>query len=141
MFMAPLPRSPSNCPAIREEGYTRIYPLGALELGWPGEAGPDPSVFSVWDGVTVRRDMGGLEGLLALKKEADKLGMKIVLCALSHFSRAQCDYPYHYPSYIGDQHQDLSRRGRVGRRMVRVVRQLHGQYAGLRQRPAPGPFG
>ena len=97
-------------PAIREEGYTRIYPLGALELGWPGEAGPDPSVFSVWDGVTVRRDMGGLEGLLALKKEADKLGMKIVLCALSHFSRAQCDYPYHYPSYIGDQHQDLSRR-------------------------------
>ena len=95
---------------IKEEGYTRIYPLGALALGWPGEAGPDPSVFSVWDGVTVRRDMGGIEGLLALKEAADKLGMKIIVCALSHFSRAQCTYPYHYPVYIADENQTLSRR-------------------------------
>ncbi|MCF7972903.1 MAG: glycogen/starch synthase [Phycisphaerae bacterium] len=95
---------------IRDEGYTRIYPLGALELGWPGEAGPDPSVFSVWDGRTVRRDMGGIEGLLALKEKADTLGMKVILCALSHFSRAQCDYPYHYPVYIAGQDQHLSRR-------------------------------
>lgn len=95
---------------IREEGYTRIYPLGALELGWPGEAGPDPSVFSVWDGCTVRRDMGGLEGLLHLKQEADRLGMKVILCALSHFSRAQCDYHYHYPAYIADDQQNLMRR-------------------------------
>ena len=95
---------------IREEGYTRIYPLGALALGWPGEAGPDPSVFSVWDGGTVRRDMGGIEGLLALKQEADKWGMKIILCALSHFSRAQCTYPYHYPVCITDENQKLSRR-------------------------------
>ena len=95
---------------IREEGYTRLYPLGALALGWPGEAGPDPSVFSVWDGVTVRRDMGGIEGLLALKQKADQLGMKIIICALSHFSRAQCTYPYHYPAYISDQDGHLSRR-------------------------------
>ncbi len=95
---------------IKDEGYTRIYPLGALALGWPGEAGPDPSVFSVWDGITVRRDMGGIEGLLALREEADKLGIKIILCALSHFSRAQCDYPYHYPVYIADQNKTLQRR-------------------------------
>ena len=70
---------------IRNEGYTRIYPLGALELGWAGEAGPDPSVFSVWDGKTVRRDLGGIEALIRLRQKADELGMKILLCVLSHF--------------------------------------------------------
>ena len=95
---------------IRDEGYTRIYPLGALELGWPGEAGPDPSIFSVWDGRTIRRDMGGIHGLMTLKKEADRLGMKVILCALSHFSRAQYEYPYHYPVYIADENRNLSRR-------------------------------
>ncbi len=100
----------SQLQGIRDEGYTRIYPLGALALGWPGEAGPDPSVFSVWDGHTVRRDMGGIEALLNLKKEADHLGMKIILCALSHFSRAQRDYHYHYPVYIADEDKNLQRR-------------------------------
>jgi glycogen synthase len=87
-------------PAIRQEGYTRIYPLGALELGWAGEAGPDPSVFSIWDGRTIRRDLGGVEGLLRLKKKADELGMKILLCVLSHFSRAWHSWPYTLPVYI-----------------------------------------
>ncbi|MCI0498929.1 MAG: glycogen/starch synthase [Planctomycetales bacterium] len=86
--------------AIRAEGYTRLYPLGALELGWAGEAGPDPSVFSVWDGKTVRRDMGGIEALLRLRQKADTLGMKVLLCVLSHFSRANVAYPYHMPVYI-----------------------------------------
>ncbi|MHC4373943.1 MAG: alpha-amylase family protein, partial [Planctomycetota bacterium] len=85
---------------IREQGYTRIYPLGALELGWAGEAGPDPSVFSVWDGKTVRRDLGGIEALLRLRQKADALGMKILLCVLSHFSRANVSYPYQMPAYI-----------------------------------------
>ncbi|MFC1652297.1 glycogen/starch synthase [Planctomycetota bacterium] len=95
---------------IRAEGYTRIYPLGALELGWPGEAGPDPSVFSIWDGRSVRRDMGGLPALLRLQEEADKLGMKIVLCVVSHFSRAFKDYPYHLPVYIQNDQGRLTRR-------------------------------
>ncbi|MCH7916692.1 MAG: glycogen/starch synthase [Planctomycetes bacterium] len=95
---------------IKAEGYTRIYPLGALELGWPGEAGPDPSVFSVSDGWTVRRDMGGIEGLLGLRAEADRLGMKVILCALSHFSRARQDYPYHFPAYILEDDHRLTRR-------------------------------
>ena len=86
--------------AIRAEGYTRIYPLGALELGWAGEAGPDPSVFSVWDGRTVRRDLGGIEGLLRLRQKAESLGMKVLLCVLSHFSRANVSYPYQMPAYI-----------------------------------------
>ncbi len=87
---------------IRNEGYTRIYPLGALELGWAGEAGPDPSVFSVWDGKTVRRDLGGIEALVRLQQKADVLGMKILLCVLSHFSRANTSYPYRMPAYIAD---------------------------------------
>lgn len=95
---------------IREEGYTRIYPLGALELGWAGEAGPDPSVFSVWDGKTVRRDLGGIEALLRLRKKADKLGMKILLCVLSHFSRANHSYPYRLPVYITNKEGKLTRR-------------------------------
>jgi glycogen synthase len=86
--------------AIRSEGYTRLYPLGALELGWAGEAGPDPSVFSVWDGKTVRRDMGGIEALLRLRQKADAMGMKVLLCVLSHFSRANVSYPYGMPVYI-----------------------------------------
>jgi glycogen synthase len=85
---------------IRKQGYTRIYPLGALELGWAGEAGPDPSVFSVWDGKTVRRDLGGIEALLRLRQKADELGMKVLLCVLSHFSRANVSYPYQMPAYI-----------------------------------------
>lgn len=96
--------------SIRAEGYTRIYPLGALELGWAGEAGPDPSVFSIWDGRTVRRDMGGLEGLLLLQREAQRLGMKVILCILSHFSRANYDYPYHFPVYAPNDQGQLTRR-------------------------------
>lgn len=95
---------------IREEGYTRIYPLGALELGWAGEAGPDPSVFSVWDGKTVRRDLGGIEALMRLRKKADAMGMKILLCVLSHFSRANHSYPYHMPVYIVNKEGKLTRR-------------------------------
>jgi glycogen synthase len=95
---------------IRNEGYTRIYPLGALELGWAGEAGPDPSVFSVWDGKTVRRDLGGLEALLRLRKKADAMGMKILLCVLSHFSRANHSYPYRMPVYIVNKEGSLTRR-------------------------------
>jgi glycogen synthase len=97
-------------PAIKQEGYTRIYPLGALELGWAGEAGPDPSVFSIWDGRTVRRDLGGIEGLLRLKEKADELGMKILLCVLSHFSRAYHSWPYSLPVYITGPDGKLSRR-------------------------------
>lgn len=96
--------------AIREEGYTRIYPLGALELGWAGEAGPDPSVFSVLDGRTVRRDLGGIEGLLRLRERADALGMKVLLCVLSHFSRANSSFQYHLPVYIADQEGTLTPR-------------------------------
>ncbi len=97
-------------PAIKKEGYTRIYPLGALELGWAGEAGPDPSVFSIWDGRTVRRDLGGIEGLLRLRKKADELGMKVLLCVLSHFSRAWHSWPYTLPVYIAGTDGKLSRR-------------------------------
>jgi glycogen synthase len=88
--------------AIRKEGFTRIYPLGALELGWAGEAGPDPSVFSIWDGKTIRQDLGGLEALLRLRKKADELDMKILLCVVSHFSRANVSYSYQMPAYIHD---------------------------------------
>lgn len=95
---------------FRKEGYTRLYPLGALELGWAGEAGPDPSVFSVLDGKTVRRDLGGLEGLIRLREKADTLGMKILLCMLSHFSRANTDYDYHFPAYILNSKGVLTRR-------------------------------
>jgi glycogen synthase len=96
--------------AIKAEGYTRIYPLGALELGWAGEAGPDPSVFSIWDGKTVRRDMGGVEGLLRLKEKADSLHMKILLDVISHFSRANYAYAYSTPVYIVDGSGSLTRR-------------------------------
>jgi len=96
--------------AIKAEGYTRIYPLGALQLGWPGEAGPDPSVFSIWDGKTVRRDMGGIEGLLRLKEKAKSLNMKILLDVVSHFSRANCTYAYSMPVYIADDSGNLTRR-------------------------------
>ena len=96
--------------AIRDEGYTRIYPLGALELGWAGEAGPDPSVFSVLDGTTVRRDLGGIEGLIRLREKADALGMKVLICVLSHFSRANSSFPYQLPVYIASQDGKLTRR-------------------------------
>lgn len=96
--------------AIRAEGYTRIYPLGALELGWAGEAGPDPSVFSIWDGRTVRRDMGGPEALLRLGARAKELGMKVLLDVVSHFSRANAEYAYDMPVYIADGSGRLSRR-------------------------------
>lgn len=95
---------------IRAEGFTRIYPLGTLELGWAGEAGPDPSVFSIWDGVSIRRDMGGLPALLRLRDEADRLGMKIILCVVSHFARANNDHPYHFPVYIQNAEGQLTRR-------------------------------
>ncbi|MCK5000602.1 MAG: hypothetical protein KAS23_13750, partial [Anaerohalosphaera sp.] len=95
---------------IKAEGYTRLYPLGALELGWAGEAGPDPSVFSIWDGKTVRRDLGGLQGLLRLKKRADELHMKVILCVMSHYSKANTNYPYRLPVYIRDQMGKLVRR-------------------------------
>jgi glycogen synthase len=93
-----------------KEGYTRIYPLGALELGWAGEAGPDPSVFSVWDGRSIRRDLGGIEALLRLRQKADSLGMKILIDMLSHFSRANAHYAYHFPAYIQDASGKLTRR-------------------------------
>lgn len=93
-----------------KEGYTRIYPLGALELGWAGEAGPDPSVFSVWDGRSVRRDLGGIEALLRLRQKADSLGMKILIDMLSHFSRANAHYDYQFPAYIQDASGKLTRR-------------------------------
>jgi glycogen synthase len=96
--------------AIRAEGYTRIYPLGALQLGWPGEAGPDPSVFSIWDGKTVRRDMGGIEGLIRLKEKADSLNMKVLLDVVSHFSRANYNYSYGMPVFILDSSGKLTRR-------------------------------
>ena len=96
--------------AIRNEGYTRVYPLGALELGWAGEAGPDPSVFSVLDGKTVRRDLGGLEGLLRLRQRADALGMKVLLCILSHYSRANTSFRYRFPVYIVNEKGGLSPR-------------------------------
>jgi glycogen synthase len=96
--------------AIRDEGYTRIYPLGALELGWAGEAGPDPSVFSVFDGRTVRQDLGGLEGLMRLRERADALGMKVLLCVLSHFSRANTSFRYQLPVYIVNDKGTLSPR-------------------------------
>ena len=96
--------------AIRSEGYTRVYPLGALELGWAGEAGPDPSVFSVFDGKTVRRDMGGLEGLRRLQERADTLGMKVLLCILSHYSRANTAFRYRLPVYIVGEKGGLSPR-------------------------------
>ncbi len=95
---------------IKAEGYTRLYPLGALELGWAGEAGPDPSVFSIWDGTTVRRDLGGLQGLLRLKKRADELNMKIILCVMSHFAKANTTYPYRLPVYIRNEQGKLVRR-------------------------------
>ncbi|MCE5185428.1 MAG: glycogen/starch synthase [Planctomycetaceae bacterium] len=95
---------------FRKEGYTRIYPLGALELGWAGEAGPDPSVFSVWDGRTIRRDLGGIEALLRLRQKADLLGMKVLIDLLSHFSRANSHYAYHFPAYIQDASGRLTRR-------------------------------
>lgn len=95
---------------IRTEGFTRIYPLGALELGWAGEAGPDPSVFSILDGKTVRPDLGGLEGLLRLKERADKLNMKVILCVMSHFSKANTNYPYRLPVYIRDKEGNIVRR-------------------------------
>jgi len=95
---------------IKAEGYTRLYPLGALELGWAGEAGPDPSVFSIWDGKTVRRDLGGLPGLLRLKKRADELNMKVILCVMSHFAKANTTYPYRLPVYIRDDQGKLVRR-------------------------------
>lgn len=96
--------------AIRDEGYSRIYPLGALELGWAGEAGPDPSVFSVLDGKTIRRDLGGIEGLLRLRERADALGMKVLLCILSHFSRANTSFRYQLPVYIVNEEGTLSPR-------------------------------
>ena len=96
--------------AIRAEGYTRIYPLGALQLGWPGEAGPDPSVFSIWDGKTVRPDMGGIEGLIRLREKADSLNMKVLLDVVSHFSRANHDYSYAMPVFIVDSSGKLTRR-------------------------------
>lgn len=96
--------------AIRAEGYTRIYPLGALQLGWPGEAGPDPSVFSIWDGKTIRADMGGIEGLIRLRRKADSLNMKILLDVVSHFSRANHDYSYGMPVFIVDSSGQLTRR-------------------------------
>lgn len=95
---------------IRKEGYTRIYPLGALELGWAGEAGPDPSVFSVLDGRTVRKDLGGLKGLIRLRQKADSLGMKVLICVLSHFSRANSSFPYQLPVYIVNDQGKLTRR-------------------------------
>jgi hypothetical protein len=67
-------------------------------LGWAGEAGPDPSVFSIWDGKTIRQDLGGLEALLRLRKKADELDMKILLCVVSHFSRANVSYSYQMPA-------------------------------------------
>ncbi len=100
----------AQLPDLRKEGYTRIYPLGALELGWAGEAGPDPSVFSIYDGHTIRRDLGGIEGLLRLRKRADELGMKILLCVLSHFSRAFHSWPYELPVYIVGPDGNLTRR-------------------------------
>ncbi|MFX0203311.1 MAG: hypothetical protein ACFFCW_44985, partial [Candidatus Hodarchaeota archaeon] len=96
--------------AIRAEGYMRIYPLGALELGWAGEAGPDPSVFSIWDGKTVRADMGGIEALLRLKEKADSLGMKVLLDVASHLSRANNNYDYNMPVYIFGSNGKLTRR-------------------------------
>jgi glycogen synthase len=96
--------------AIRAEGYTRIYPLGALQLGWPGEAGPDPSVFSIWDGKTIRPDMGGIESLLRLREKADSLNMKVLLDVVSHFSRANHAYAYCMPVFIVDGSGKLTRR-------------------------------
>jgi glycogen synthase len=96
--------------AIRAEGYTRIYPLGALQLGWPGEAGPDPSVFSIWDGKTIRPDMGGIEGLNRLREKADSLNMKVLLDVVSHFSRANHAYAYGMPVFIVDGSGKLTRR-------------------------------
>ena len=95
---------------IKAEGYTRIYPLGVLELGWAGEAGPDPSVFSIWDGKTVRCDLGGMRGLIRLKKRADELNMKVILCVMSHYSKANTTYPYRLPVYIHDEQGKLVRR-------------------------------
>ena len=96
--------------AIRAEGYTRIYPLGALQLGWAGEAGPDPSVFSIWDGKTIRPDMGGIESLLRLREKADSLNMKVLLDVVSHFSRANHAYAYGMPVFIVDGSGKLTRR-------------------------------
>jgi glycosyltransferase involved in cell wall biosynthesis len=96
--------------AIRAEGYTRIYPLGALQLGWPGEAGPDPSVFSIWDGKTIRPDMGGIESLLRLREKADSLNMKVLLDVVSHFSLANHAYAYGMPVFIVDGSGKLTRR-------------------------------
>jgi len=89
-------------PSLREFVRKDIpgFILGRTGVGWAGEAGPDPSVFSVWDGKTVRRDLGGIEALLRLRQKADSLGMKVLLCVLSHFSRGKCLVSYRLPVYI-----------------------------------------
>ncbi len=43
-------------------------------------------------------------------KKADALGMKILLCMLSHFFRANADYDYHFPAYILNNKGVLTRR-------------------------------
>ncbi|MHB9154701.1 MAG: glycogen/starch synthase, partial [Endomicrobiales bacterium] len=72
---------------IKEQGFSELY-LQALEVGAPGEAGPDSSPFSPLSQVRIDHRIGGMNGLLQLKKLAEDSGLRLSLDMIPHLSRS-----------------------------------------------------
>ncbi|MDD5671683.1 MAG: hypothetical protein PHN49_08595, partial [Candidatus Omnitrophica bacterium] len=85
--------------SIKEQGYGEIY-LQVLEPGAAGEAGPDESSFSPLDQIHISARIGGLKGLLELKKIADELDLEISLDMVPHLSRSNREVVPRMPVWI-----------------------------------------
>jgi glycogen synthase len=89
---------------LKKEGFDHIY-IQALENGAPGEAGPDASPFSPLSQVKICERIGGLKGLLALKKTADEVGIEIALDMIPHFARSNREINPRQAVWVFDQGQ------------------------------------
>lgn len=95
--------------SIKEQGFDTIY-LQALETGAPGEMGPDASPFSALNQSRVSHRLGGMKGLMKLKVEAERLGIRVALDMIPHVSRSDRELPPRTAAWIRDSEGKLVRR-------------------------------
>lgn len=97
-------------PELKKLNYDAIWLMDFFEWGPISYPGRDPSSFAPLDHITIAKELGGEKGLEDLKKEADKLGIELVVNLIPHISQTNHSLPAYFPAYCYDDSRNLVKR-------------------------------
>lgn len=95
---------------LKKLNYDFIWLMDYFEWGPVSYPGKDPSSFAPLDHITIAKELGGEKGLEDLRKEADKVGIELVVNLIPHISQANHSLPAYFPAYCYDDSRNLVRR-------------------------------